>query len=354
MKSALFAAAAGAVITTAAGAHAASIDCARPATPMETKICTVPGVSKADDDLAIAFKTALGQVSPDGQAALRSSERSFLVYANSLCRPSQMPLDSFQWQRMKDPHPDLSANCLEDAFKTRTEILRRAVVRLGQHVFLSTTTYRVHAYTPTGDTLPTAAARQILTLAQIDAPDAAGVGWNAEVRKRFEGTFDSLVGQNDGQVSPDKSSVDLTIRVTAAAPGAIVANIDAATDSDGMAHPESSAATFTWLLAAGRQLKLGDLFDPSKPWATALAPVAQSHLKSLTEPPQTQFDTIKTIDGSGSWRILPDGLHIDYDPYVLGGYLSAATTTLSWAELKPYLRGDLPFDPAQIDVAPHN
>ncbi len=343
----------GLAVAFAGAAEAASIDCAKAATPMEAKICAVAAVSKADDNLAAAFKAALGQVSPVGQAALRASERSFLQYAAELCRPGQMPLDSERWKRFGDAPPDLSAYCLEDTFKTRTQTLKEAVMRLGGHTFLSTVTYRVHAYKVAGETLPSAAAQQILTLTQIDAPTDADLRWNVEARNRFDGAFSSAVGPNDGQVPPDTSDADISLRVTAAAPGLIVSEVSAATYSDGMAHSEQSNETFTWLLGAGKDLKLADLFDPSKPWATALATVAQSHLKSLTSPPETQFDTIKTIDGMGSWRLMPEGLRIDYDPYVLGGYLSAATTTLSWAELKPWLRKDLPFDPAQIEVAPH-
>ncbi len=74
-------------------------------------------------------------------------------------------------------------------------------------------------------------------------------------------------------------------------------------------------------------------------------------MKSVVEPAQTEFASIQTIDKPYDWQILPEGLAVEFGQYELGGYLSAAESILPWNEIRPYLRKDLPFDPAKLQKA---
>ena len=51
-------------------------------------------------------------------------------------------------------------------------------------------------------------------------------------------------------------------------------------------------------------------------------------------------------------RIGPHGITWSFEPYELGGYVSAGDATVSWSALKPYLRRQLPFAIDKIRSAP--
>ena len=48
----------------------------------------------------------------------------------------------------------------------------------------------------------------------------------------------------------------------------------------------------------------------------------------------------------------PDGITWFFDPYELGGYVSAGSATIGWPALRPYLRPELPFAIGEVRKAP--
>lgn len=44
-----------------------------------------------------------------------------------------------------------------------------------------------------------------------------------------------------------------------------------------------------------------------------------------------------------------DGLLFQFDPYELGGYPCGGESKVRWAELRPFLRRSLPFDPMRLE-----
>ena len=70
------------------------------------------------------------------------------------------------------------------------------------------------------------------------------------------------------------------------------------------------------------------------------------------------FGTYPGADGIPlSWdhaSIGPAGITWSFGPYELGGYVSAGDATVSWADLKRYLRRDLPFAIRSIRPRPDN
>jgi len=311
------------------GARAASFDCTKAATPMEKTICASPGLSGADDRLAVVFRAVLSGVSADGRAVLRANERQFLQFANDLCRPDGK---------------DGGAGCLQDTFSHRAEQLDHAVVRVGGRTFLPVSEFHI---VPADGTDPHS---YVLTRQQIDAPATpADRDWNAWARDAVEEAYRNSDAVSDGA---PMQGVDALIRmdIAAASPDLIDVTIGTAV-IDMQAH--NSEISAIWLTRVRRELVTDDLFDAKKPWAAALAPIAQRHLKSYTEPSFKGFDRIRRIDEGGNWHLTPQGLRIDYPDYVLAeSPASAATTLLSWAELRPWLKSALPFDPARIQVAP--
>ena len=77
----------GIVWVAAPPARAASFDCAKAGTPTEKAICKDPAVSKLDDQVAAAFKTAQG-LWPAGSWStyIRTEQREWLKDRNDICK----------------------------------------------------------------------------------------------------------------------------------------------------------------------------------------------------------------------------------------------------------------------------
>jgi uncharacterized protein len=314
----------------ASGAHAANFECAKASTPMERTICASPDLSKADDRLAVVFKAALGGVSADGQTMLRANERQFRQFADDLCHSDGQ---------------DGGAACLEDVFSHRAEQLDHAVVRLGGRTFLPVSDFHIM---PAGD--GEAPHSHVLTRQQIDAPATpADRDWNLWAGDAVKEAYrNSNAVLNDTPVA----DVDALIRMDIAAASSDLIDVTLGVSVIDM-RAYNSETSAIWLTRDRRELLADDLFDAGKPWATALAPVAQRHLESYTDLPFEAFATIRRIDEGGNWHLTPQGLRIDYPAFLLADNpASAATTLLSWAEMRPWLKSGLPFDPARIQIAP--
>jgi len=300
----------------AAHADAASFDCAKAATPMEKAICASADLSKADDALAGAFKTDLSGLSAAGQAILRADQRAFLAHAGVACGKGD----------------GIDTDCLMNQFANRTGRLGKAVTHLGGWTFVTTTAYRGSDHS--------------LTTPQIDSP-AAGA-WNAWAKELVQTAY-ALTDEVSKDGKPlAGTTVTVVMRVTAAAPDLISVVVQSATEDGGMGGSDNRSMAVTWLVRPAHQLTGKDLFDAAKPWATALAPVAQKHLQDNAGETDKTHRIRRLDQAGGDWTITAKGLSIAYDDW------NAAETDLSWAELKPYLRQDLPFDRAKIQDASGN
>jgi uncharacterized protein len=321
MKFVCFGSALAAGLALASAAHATSFDCTKASTPMEKAICASPDLSKADDTLAAAFKTTLSSLSPAGQAILRADQRAFLAHAAVICQKSGA----------------VDADCLAGAFSDRTSGLGHAIMRLGGWTFITTTSYR--------------GADHSLAVPQIDSSTAGT--WNTWAKALVETSYDLTDETKNGKPMPG-TTVTVVMSVTAASPDLISASVQSATQEDGMGAGDNRQSLATWLVRPAHQLTGKDLFDASKPWATALAPIAQKHLVD-GDGNTDKAHKIKRLDqAGGDWAITAKGLSLTYDDWRSADDRPGAETDLSWAELKPFLRKDLPFDPARIVATPGN
>jgi len=308
---------------SAASAHAASFDCAKASMPMEKAICASPDLSKTDDALAAAFKKALNSLSPVGQADLRRDERAFLAFAAGACGRND----------------GVNNDCLSGLFNDRITSLGHAVTHLGGWTFVSLTTQR---------------AGHTLTVPQIDSPVDTARDWNVWAQSKVDTAY-HLTGEltKDGMPVLD-SSVTVVMSIITASPDQIGVTIDSSSGEDGLAEIDNRHTAATWLVNRRHEFTGKDLFDPAKPWATALVPLAQKHLVDGDGDPDKTHKIKRLDQAGGDWVITAKGLSITYDDWRTVDGRPGAETDLSWAELKPYLRKDLPFDPTKIQVAPEN
>ena len=116
-----------------------------------------------------------------------------------------------------------------------------------------------------------------------------------------------------------------------------------------MPHPHSAGTnSYIWSRRLHRLLRQTDIFavKPDR----RLRRLAQSRFDNREQMTKDDPDGIPLDWRSAS--IGPNGIIWLYDSYELGGYLSAGTATISWSELRPYLRRKLPFSIKSVRLAP--
>ncbi len=329
------------------------IDCERIARQIDRAICADAAAAKADDALRAAYAHDMKQLSSQSGLRLRDSQRSFLRATDELC--TQMPgaPDDI-------PTPKAIAVCVAGHYQKRATALTHSVFAAGNHLFYTLVTYRARIAPagPKNDLDKPFAVIEEDTLVQIDSPiNSAEVAWNTNARAQLKQEMAGARQWEDGGSaqatfeSDDYDDVYVTQALVSASPDLIVSTLSGSTYWAGAAHPREWDSTATsWSLTRGRALTASDILDLGKMSAKVLTAMAQERLKGLavSDPPEAE---LRDTENVRRWQPMPDGLHIVYIQYELGGYLSAADATVPWAKLKPYLRKDLPFDPAKLEVA---
>lgn len=158
--------------------EAASFSCDAAKAPRERMICADPELSRADEKLAIAYKAALDALSEEGRADLRTGEREWLSYTQTVC-----------WIGRKAPEGGSSRNCLMDEYAQRQKQLDNAVVKTGGLVVRRVDRFSVapSAGPGSGGAHP-GFNTTVISLPQIDKPrgehDAA---WNKLIAEHRHG-----------------------------------------------------------------------------------------------------------------------------------------------------------------------
>jgi len=147
----------------------------------------------------------------------------------------------------------------------------------------------------------------------------------------------------------DAGWVEVSETILSASPDVVSVSIGTGFYQAGMAHPNvQGSRTYIWSRRLHRLLTQADVFEV--PPDRALRRIAQA-----------RFDNQENLFPADA----PDGIPLDWDhasigrdgitwsfgPYELGGYLSAGDATLTWSDLKPYLRRKLPFVASTIRIS---
>ena len=75
----------GATLAFGLPVEAASFDCTKAQTPFEKAICADPELSKQDTTLDIAYRTAVGGLSPAATDIMRNGQRAWLKATDFTC-----------------------------------------------------------------------------------------------------------------------------------------------------------------------------------------------------------------------------------------------------------------------------
>ncbi|MGM9481148.1 lysozyme inhibitor LprI family protein [Roseateles sp. NT4] len=309
------------------GASAASFDCATAKKPMERAICESPAVSKLDEEMAHSYQRALRALSSGGASALKTSQRSWLRYADQRCIGNQRRESS------RDA-------CLERLFRERVGELGQAGLKLGALVLNRIDGYEAFPNPSNDDS----GGNDGLVVHRAGYPQIEGAitkavaAWN---ERQAQHSLRSLIltrEWNETDLHQDyviacASAKVLSIRVTFSEYG------------HGAAHGlySNDADTF-WLEPDIHPLKAEDLFSQESGWETKLpALFIQAYLADERHGPRSLNDSVEsTIRGAAvqyaRWLLTPAGLQINFSAYEAGSYMNTpGPITVAWSALKPML-----------------
>jgi uncharacterized protein YecT (DUF1311 family) len=302
------------------GAHAASFDCAKAKTPIETAICSSPTLSAADDQMAAAYRSLLSAAPPEVKAEIREDQRSWIRGMALRCRANQ--------SETTDPTGAFE-QCLRDDEALRTETLQKMFLREGGVTFV----WRTVNLTAPDDTEngPVWASFPVATKDTTEWK-----AWNKaidEATRNMDNGRDGVVKASIGPVSERMVS----------------ANIESTWQ--GGAHPNSVSIQFHWLLKEQRELVPDDVFKPGAGWEGLLQKRCDESLhRQLDEtldgdyqkyllPGEMQKKLHEIVTDPERWQLDGKGLTITFQRYTVCSYACVANpVTIPWPELQPFLQ----------------
>ncbi len=312
------------------GASAASFDCATAKKPMERAICESPAVSKLDEEMAHSYQRALHALSSAGASALKTSQRSWLRYANQRCFGNQRTESS-------------RGACLEWLLRERVGQLGQAGLKLGALVLNRIDGFEAFPNPPHDDT----GGNDGLVVHRAGYPQIEGAitkavaDWNERQAQR------ALSLLNPQITAGERNETDLHNDYVIACASAEVLSIRVTFSeyNHGAAHGlYSNGADTFWLKPDLHPLTAADLFSQESGWETKLpALFIQAYLADERRGPRSLSEAAEnTIREAavqyGRWLLTPAGLQINFSAYEAGSYAGTpGPITIPWSTLKPML-----------------
>jgi hypothetical protein len=324
-------------------AHAASFDCGKPATPQEKAICASPKLSKADDDVAAAFKDWLAAAGPEWERGIHADQQIWLHTLALRCPDGDAtnPLEP----------------CLADAYRNRIDELHGKIQHIAGVAFVWRAIVLVARDEPGSNPmrLPGVAygpGRLQASWPQATASDVTWTTWNRAVEKAAIRAAQS----NQERTAHDwkdvvQSGVDqnVSVSIVTVTRQLVSASILNFVDSHG-AHPNHNSSEFHWLLDKQRELNPEDVFRPNSGWAAWMQKALDAYLhKTLDTGSNGDYQTFlqpgempkalhRIVTDPESWKIDHTGLSLTFQPYEVACYACMPQPmTVPWADLKPFL-----------------
>ncbi len=322
MRSRILLAAVLASLCLSAPARAASFDCAKASSPRENAVCSDENLSKADEEIAVHYTSALKRLSVEGADRLRTGQRSWLAFLDKAC-------------------PAGGTGCLVPWYEERVSFLRDAVKEGGGNTFLVSDAWRFISPAKEGEEEITGSNdmqyRQQLHFA-IDAPESDGErAFNAAIEERDDDLWTGFDGE---------TRMDTRIALNGATDDLVSADLFVWQFPLGAAHGFGAAAHVNFRLDEARPLRANDLFA-REGWNEALANAVLAELRANED--LVFFDgldeTVREMAARPeNWVLAEQGLGVNFPVYSIGPYaMGDHTIAVPWEKLEAWLAAPVPF-----------
>lgn len=308
-------------------AQAASFDCAKARTAVEKAICTSPDLSKLDDTLLVAYKTALGGLTRKAAAELKSSQRHWLDFVQRACTKDASVA--------KSAYDDIGRDCLATVYRDRIAVLESSRM-LGGYRFYPVGIYDVRPEAEGGANA--VAVTNSVNVAEIDGTSALARAFNAEMAKQLTAVRGRTAPTGQAEVDNVDSSV--IIRPESVSASLITMEVYSQSYIHGAAHGLYGISYLNFRIDEKRPLAAEDIFS-GKGWQRALAALGYAKLKEYLANRLTldgPKDIVSSVSDPGNWLLQNEGLRLQFQPYEVAPYSERApAVTVPWRALKPYL-----------------
>jgi uncharacterized protein len=316
----------GALLATPA--VAASFNCGQAKTPFAKAICSNTGLSKADEDVAAAYKAALNGLSDDPKAEVTKAQDNWVKFAQIACTKNAKPATK--------PYPKDAIECISGLFAGRIEQLQ-ASKTIGGLRFYYVDRYAAAKDPDTSQDISPVATKQVST------PRIDGTGAEAEAFNRFiEAGADKAVDPTlADHITNDEAAEDdtQTITVTAVNDKRIDMTVENSMYGHGAAHGNAAVNYIHYLRDEKRPLKASDIFTgdwEGKLQKIALAQVKKTEGDDLLLDDETSINPL-VIDPT-RWDFSKEGLVLQFQPYEIAAYAAGApTVTVPWKDIADLL-----------------
>lgn len=304
-------------------AEAASFDCTRAETDLETAICDYEPLSQADEVLATAYATAIGGLSKTATNAMRAGQREWLDHAAYVCI-----------EEARDEAVETPGDCLLGLFNNRIRTLEGSRMLSGHRFYLSTGYGAVPDPQAEPDSYWQLATHE-LSLPLIDAGSDLAAGFNA-VMKALPAEY----GWPEGEGFDTGSDSAIDISVVEAVAKRITTRIDTFWYGHGAAHGNYSVEFLHYLTSEQRLLTATDMFTGDD-WRRTLLDLTVAALREehgehlMLDDPQ---DIAEAVADPRRWSFGTYGLVIQFQPYEVSAYAyGAPTATVKWDDLQDFM-----------------
>lgn len=315
----------GAVLLLSLGvsaADAASFDCGKASTPFEQAICNNPDLSAADEQLSVAYQTAIGGLTKSALAEVQASQRNWLEFAQKSCTDdAQLPKVDYSADQV---------GCLKSTFDSRMRRLEQSRMWNGLRL------YPVDSYDVVPDPTAEPDAWNKVAMREISVPHIDGGSAEAAAFNRFM----AEIGPKTGGEMDVSSDVQRFATVSDVGSALIGVEISDYWYGHGAAHGNYSIGHANFLRSEGRALLASDVFATDG-WEAVLGDLAVAELQRTVEGgiwDESTDDAKAAAADPGRWTLTARGLQIQYQPYEVTAYAyGAPVVTIPWGPLSDYL-----------------
>jgi uncharacterized protein len=314
-------------------AAAASFDCSKARTPFAKAICGHAELSKADDEVAAAFRAALDGLSEPAKAEVTKAQDAWVKFANLACTKDG--------KLATRPYDDDQVQCLKSVFGDRTEQLANS------KSFGDLRVYYLDRYAVLPDPDPvndgTGVATKSVSMPRLDGADPEAAAFNHFIETQTSGDIDATLADHP---APDEGTEDdaSSMIVSRVSDAFITLTVNIYGYGHGAAHGNYSTSYVHYLREPKRRLGAADVFGVAG-WQDKLRAIALKSLKDELAD-DLMLDDPKSIDDlvidPARWDFSPKGLIIQFEPYEVAPYAAGAPTiTIAWAELSGLLASNV-------------
>jgi uncharacterized protein len=332
---------AGLFLLIAASAHATSFDCSKAKTKIELAICTSPDLSKADEQMAVAYKKALTELPSEYATQLHDDQRTWLEMRSTVC---SSVADTFQKKEQQNGLRD----CLKSKYSDRTSTLNTIHQKINGIEFIQQTKTLFSR-----DNQPDEVFRKTWPYGTLTAnwpvamsSEPEWQSWNKAIRAAMFQVLNASQGEVKLTDWPAKwdglSDDDLDVTVKSVNDQYVTASVWEMWYGHGAAHPNRNWIQFNWLRKEQRELRAEDLFKRDSAWEKALLDKCNQDLAKKLKVVGFQDsgnEVDEYIKNPENWTLTTEGLTIEWQPYAVACYACTPDpTTIPLQSLKDYLQ----------------